>query len=88
MYKYNSNTLPHVFDAMFPLNRSFHHYPTRRSDEFHLPLFRTVLAKKTFKYDGPRFWNSLTEDIKNKPSLNSFKKKLKIYLLKSSNNIK
>ena len=88
MYKYNSNTLPHVFDAMFSLNRSFHHYPTRRSDEFHLPLFRTVLAKKTFKYDGPRFWNSLTEDIKNKPSLNSFKKKLKIYLLKSYNNIK
>ena len=83
MYKYNSNTLPRIFDAMFPQNRSFHHYPTRRSNEFHLPFFRTLLAKKTFMYDGPRFWNSLSEDIINSPSLNSFKKKLKIFLLKS-----
>ena len=69
------------------LNRSFHDYPTRRSNEFHLPLFRTLLAKKSFMYDGPRFWNSLSESIKNSPSLNSFKKNLNTFLLKSYSNI-
>ena len=83
MYNFYRKTLPHVFDAMFPLNRSFHDYPTRQSNEFHLPRFRTLLAKNTFMYDGPRFWNSLSQDIKNSPSLNSFKRKLKIFLLKS-----
>ena len=68
---------------MFPLNRSFHDYPTRQSNEFHLPRFRTLLAKNTFMYDGPRFWNSLSKDIKNSPSLNSFKRKLALFLLKS-----
>ena len=87
MYKYSKKTLPHIFDAMFPLNRSVHDYPTRRSNEFHLPLFRTLLAKKSFMYDGPRFWNSLSESIKNSPSLNSFKKNLKTFLLISYSNI-
>ena len=53
----------------------------------HLPFFRTLLAKKSFMYDGPRFWNSLSEGIKKSPSLNSFKKNLKTFLLKSYSNI-
>ena len=50
MYNYSRNTLPHIFDSMFFLNRSFHDYPTRRSNEFHLPLCRTILAKKKHLY--------------------------------------
>ena len=86
MYNYNSNILPHVFDTMFPKNQSFHSYPTRQSNEFHLPLLRTVFAKNTFIYKGPQFWNSLSNNIKEAPSLNSFKNRLKLYLLKSYNN--
>ena len=86
MYNYDKETLPHVFDAMFPKNQYIHSYPTRRSNEFHLPLCRTVLAQNTFIYNGPKLWNSLTDDIKESPSLNSFKKKLKSHLLKSYNN--
>ena len=83
MFKFDKNTLPRVFDTMFPLNRSFHNYPTRQSNEFHLPRFRTLLAKSTFMFDGPRFWNSLGNNIQNSPSLHSFKRKLKTFLLKS-----
>ena len=64
VYSYNNNSLPHAFKNMFPKNQSFHNYPTRRSNEFHLPLLRTLLAQNTFIYTGPRFWNSLDNDIK------------------------
>ena len=83
MYNYNNNTLPSVFNRMFPKNQSFHSYPTRQSNEFHLPLLRTLLAKNTFIYTGPQFWNSLDDDIKNSSTLNSFKSNLKSALLQS-----
>ena len=86
MYNYNRETLPNVFDAMFLKNQSIHNYPTRRSNELHLPLCRTVFAQNTFIYNGPKFWNSLNDEIKASPSLNSFKNKLKLFLLKSYRN--
>ena len=76
MYKYKSNSLPRIFDSMFPKNLSFHNYLTRQSNEFHLPLLRTLLAQNTFLYTGPRFWNSLDNEIKDARSLSSFKNKL------------
>ena len=81
MFNYNVNALPSIFNSMFPRNQSFHDYPTRQSNEFHLPLLRTLLAQNTFIYTGPRFWNSLSCEIKNSPSLYSFKRKLKLFLL-------
>ena len=86
MYNYNRETLPHVFNDMFPKNQSIHSYPTRRSNELHLPLCRTVFAQNTFIYNGPKLWNSLNDDIKASPSLNTFKNKLKSFLLKSYSN--
>ena len=63
MYNYNNNSLPHIFDT-FPKSQSFHTYPTRRSNEFHLPLLRTLLAQNTFIYTGPKFRNSLDSEKK------------------------
>ena len=77
MYNYNNNSLPSAFDSMFPKNQSFHNYPTRRSNEFHLPLLRTLLAQNTFIYTGPQYWNSLNNEIRGARSLSTFKNKLK-----------
>ena len=85
MYSYNKNALPNYFDTMFPTNRSFHKYPTRRSNEFHLPLMRTLLAQNTFLYEGPKFWNTLDDKITSSQTINTFKNKLKLFLLKSYN---
>ena len=83
MYNYHFNNLPQVFDSMFPQNSLVHKYPTRQSNEYHLPLLRTVRAKSTFIYSGPKFWNSLKDDFKTAPSIYSFKIKLKTFLLQS-----
>ena len=81
MYKYNCDTLPFVFHDMFVKNRTIHKYPTRQSEELHLPLLRTFSAQSTFIYEGPKFWNTLATDLKNSPTLSTFKRRLKFNLL-------
>ena len=83
MFKYNNNKLPNIFNQIFCRNDAVHKYPTRRSDEYHLPLLRTILAQNTFVFTGPRFWNSLDNTIKDTLTLPSFKSKLKKSLLSS-----
>ena len=80
MYKYNNDLLPNTFKNLFSKNHSFHQHSTRQSEEYHLPLLRTSFAKNTFIYDGPKLWNSFTDSLKNAPSLNTFKKRLKTFL--------
>ena len=83
MYQLNNSTLPSAFNLIFIKNKTIPKYPTRQSDEFHLPLTRTLLAKSIFTYAGPKLWTILDVSIKNAPSLNSFKFKLKKYCLRN-----
>ena len=46
MFNYNNNNLPNVFQDIFFRNNRVHNYPTRRSNEFHLPLLRTLHCQK------------------------------------------
>ena len=81
MFKLNRNDLPDIFQDMFLKNSSVHHYPTRQTDSYHLPLTRTLFAHRTLTFTGPNFWNSLKNEYKDAPSLNTFKRKLKKFLL-------
>ena len=81
MYNYNNKALPNIFHTMFLKNDSFHKYPTRRSNEFHFPLLRTLFAQNTLIYNGPKLWNSLNDSIKFSPSLNIFRNRIKSFLL-------
>ena len=76
MFNYNNGILPSVFNDMFLKNHAVHRYPTRQSDEFHLPLLRTCSAQNTFIFEGPKFWNTLHNDLKTSPSLIAFKKSI------------
>ena len=81
MYKLDNNSLPETFKSMFIKNKTIHSYSTRNSEAYHLPLMRTRLAKLNITFSGPKFWNNLDGTIKDSPSLNHFKNKLKNYLL-------
>ena len=85
MFNYNSNLLPQIFHDLFQRNSHVHNYPTRRSDEFHLPLMRTVHAQNTFLYTGPRLWNNLDNSLKDSPKFVTFKYKFRKYLLSPYN---
>ena len=85
MFNFKTKNLPKIFDQTFNRNDLFHNYPTRRSNEYHLPLFRTILAQNTFVYTGPNYWNNLDNNLKNITSIHSFKNKLKQLLLQPYN---
>lgn len=51
-------------------------YPVRNSLNFSIPISRTVTYSSSFLPSTLRDWNALTQDIKNAPSLSSFKYKL------------
>ncbi|MEW8547655.1 MAG: hypothetical protein AB2693_29455, partial [Candidatus Thiodiazotropha sp.] len=53
-------------------------YPLRNSSDFSIPTSRTVSYGNSFLPATLRAWNALNQDIRNAPSLGSFKQKLKI----------
>ena len=52
-----------------------------------VPKSKTELFKNSFAYSGPQIWNNLSTVLRNAPSLNIFKNKLKEFLLSIQNNI-
>ena len=85
MYKLENKVLPNNLYDMFPKNKLIHKYPTRHSQEFHLPLTRTILTHSMFTSAGPKFWsrNTFDDNLKLAPSIMTFKSSLKSHLLSS-----
>ena len=83
MYKLENKELPNIFYDMFQKNKSIHKYPTRHSNEFHLPLTRTILTHSIFTTAGPKLWNTLDNNLKLAPSIMTFKSRFKSHLLSS-----
>ena len=54
MYKYVNGFLPTIFDNYFNLNRDYHHYHTRESDNFHISRFSTQAFNRSLYVTGPK----------------------------------
>ena len=77
MFSFNHSFLPPKFNDYFSLNKPVHNYATRYANDFHLPFCRTNLRKFSVSFQGPTYYNSLENDIKESNSLLSFITKLK-----------
>ena len=77
MFSFNRSLLPSKFNNYFSLNKQVHSYATRYANDFHLPFCRTNLRKFSVSFQGPTFYSSLNNDIKESNSLHSFRTKLK-----------
>ena len=82
MYKFHNNLLPSYFDAFFTEIRNVHSYNTRAAtnESCYLPRARTNYRLFNIRFQGPKVWNSLAENIKLS-SLKGFKDNLKKELL-------
>ena len=80
MYQYRSGLLPYSFNNMFLKTHQVHSYSTRSSDFFYLPQCRTNIRKFSFSFQGPKFFNSLSFEIRNATSTAWFCCKLKAFL--------
>ena len=72
MYQYRSGLLPYSFNNMFLVTRQVHSYGTRSSELFYLPQCRTNIRKFSISFQGPKFFNSLSFEIRNATNTASF----------------
>ena len=83
MYLCSKNKIPLRISKQFNLNSSIHNYSTRNSINFHIPMIRTLVSKNSIFFKGPMVWKSIPHEIKNSPSLQCFKRKLKVTLFEN-----
>ena len=59
---------------------------TRSTEKFRLvvPTMRSKIGSRAFSHAAPSVWNCLPEDLKEKDSINSFKRGLKMHLFRSA----
>ena len=81
MYSFSTGNLPSKFDSFFSVNYCIHSYNTRYASFFQLPLCRTNIRPFFISFQGPKFFNTLSSEIKNSLTLMSFKYKLKDFLI-------
>ena len=79
MFSYEIRTLPPKLASKFTLNSQIHTYYSRNSHAFRLPFCRTNIKQFSVFYQGPKFYNSLDNDIINSSSTASLKKALKSF---------
>ena len=65
------------------------HAPVRQTrsaekDLLVVPTMRTKIKSRSFSHATPSVWNSLPEDLKEKNSINSFKRALNTHLFRSA----
>ena len=76
MYSFSTGNLPTKFDSFFSVNKSIHSYNTRQ-----VPFIGFLSAGHSISFQGPKFFNTLSSEIKNSVTLMSFKYKLKDFLI-------
>ena len=81
MFKFKNGLLLRTFDRKSALNSQVHNYDTRSSKLFHIPKIRTNICKFSLRYQGPRFYNSLSSDIQSARTMTSFVNGLKTSLI-------
>ena len=64
MYIYKNGLLPESFKNMFFTGREIHNYNTRNKNFFRLPSGRTNVRKFSLRFQGPKIFNSINDEIK------------------------
>jgi len=81
MYKNDKSTLPTSLSNIFTLNRDFHNYNTRHRNDPVVPKHNIDICTRSIAHMGPVIWSELPNEIKMKPTLNSFKRRYKNLLI-------
>ena len=69
MYLFKKGLLPNYFQDMFILASQVHSYNTRNSNrKFYIFPFRTNFRKFSIRFQGPKFFNSLNQEIQDSES--------------------
>ena len=79
--KFNTNSLPLIFQSYFETNEGKHKYITRQNTDFRIEKAKRRWGNFKIKNIGARLWNNLPKLLKTISSQKHFVKKLKIDIL-------
>jgi len=74
-----NNQAPEAFDNYFTKNKDIpgRRSGTRQDDDLSTSQFNSTIAKKTFKYRGATYWNSISKEAQTTNKTHTFGKNLK-----------
>ena len=76
MYKVKHGMCPQGIRDLFLMNSTGYNFG---GADFHMPRFHSVTyGKRSLRYIGPKLWNSLSSNLRNLPSLQSFKRQIRL----------
>ena len=83
MYLFKKGLLPNYFRNMFTLASQLHSHYTRNCNLHYIPPCRTNVRNFSIaiRFQGPKFFNSLSPEIQSSESIRLFGKRLKKFLL-------
>ena len=81
-YKIMNNLCPNSLLGKFTTRSQTSAYVTRKCQDIDILKRNLEFSKKGFLYPGAKVWNDVPLDVRNSPTILTFKKKLKDYLLR------
>ena len=83
IYNFNLGTYMYKNLDKFSGFQTSHSYLTRTGRDRYVPSFQrlTLTRNQSIYFQVPKNWNSIPDDVKNAPSLSSFKNRYKAYLI-------
>ena len=86
LYNFTRSNLPTMFQNYFDYNREYHPYNTRYRNDLHTASYNLDVRKFSIRAAGPVLWNALPREIRDSPTVHSFKRRLKLYLSENQRN--
>ena len=86
LYNFTRSNLPTMFQNYFDYNRDYHPYNTRYRNDLHTASYNLDVRKFSIRAAGPVLWNALPREIRDSPTVHSFKRRLKLYLSENQRN--
>jgi hypothetical protein len=72
MYLQSKRELPQYLMSIFTPIAEVHNYETRQQNNPHIRYRRTLQAGRSIVHKGPEIWHSLSDELRNKPTIKSF----------------
>ena len=80
MFKVKHKVCPEIASDIF-MKRTKNHYNLRNGPNFLTPQINSVFhGTESISYLGPKIWDIVPEEFKNKKSLNNFKESIKMWV--------
>ncbi len=78
-----NGTFPNYMSDMLYNTSDFNTYATRNASNknLYIPMPKVELYRQSFQYTGPKYYNSLPQDVKDSQSLNRLKANLKDHIM-------